>query len=123
MLYFLMLFAGLVLFIIKDIARWNKGTPDILPLETAKQYFNMNWLTIVGSIILSIVMLVLALNGEFDMFAMLNLPPALTLTGTFLIGVGSASLFKQWAGTVPEMKTTYGTIDTAPKKDLTEKTE
>jgi len=115
MLYFLFLLAGMILFTIVDIMRWNKATPHITQVETFRQYFALNWLGVIASMIIGVVILGLGLNGEFAIFELLNLSPVLSLTGAFLIGTGSSALLKQLMGTVPEMGTTGDKIDT-PKK-------
>lgn len=115
MLYFLFMLAGMILFIIADVIRWNKATPHITQLETFRQYFIFNWLGVVASMIFAVVLLGLGLNGEFAIFELLNLSPVLSLTGAFLIGTGSSALSKQFMGTVPKMDTTGDKIDT-PKK-------
>lgn len=115
MSYFGMLVLGMLVFLVVDIMRWNKGTPDITPMETARAYVRMNWLAVFGGLLIAVVLLILAINGEFQLFAPLNLPPVLSLTSAFLMGVGSTSLLKQWGGTMPEFRTVGKKIETPPK--------
>lgn len=115
MQYFGMLLLGVLLFLIADIIRWNKATPNIAPAETAKEYFRLNWLAVAGDIILALVILILAIKGEFDLFELLNIPPTLSLTSSLLIGVGCSALFKIFMGIVPAMRTSGDSIDTPPK--------
>ena len=107
-----MLILGILIFLVRDISRWNKGTPTIKPLETIKEYFRLNWLPMIGNILLAIAMLILAIKGEFDLLKLFNIPFGLSLTTALIIGVGCSALFKLFMGKVPEMMTTGEKIDT-----------
>lgn len=103
--YFGFLFLGILLFIIGDIIRLNKATPEITQIDTAKEYFRLNTISLAGAVILGITVLLLGIKGEFGLYEILQLNPVLSCTGSFLIGVGSQALLKQWTGTVSEVKT------------------
>ncbi len=110
--YFMFLFLGILLYIIKDIIRWNNSTPTITPWETAKEYLRLNWISLLGAIVISTTVLLLALKGEFELFKLLQLPTTLSYTAAFLIGAGSQALLKQWTGTTPRMDVKGDTITT-----------
>lgn len=111
MLYFVFMLAGIILYVIKDIIRWNKGTPaTFAPFSTLTEYCRLNFWALVGGVLLAVIFLALAMKGELDIFELLNIKPVLSYTAAFLVGMGSQAALKQWVGTVPSFETKGTTI-------------
>jgi hypothetical protein len=111
MLYFIFMLLGILLYIVKDIIRWNKGTPTTFqPFTTFTEYCRLNFWALVGGLLLAVVFLSLGLKGELDIFEMMNIKPVLSYTAAFLIGVGAQATLKQWGGAVPSLEVKGSTI-------------
>lgn len=92
--------------------RWNAGTPNISPLETIMEYCRINLLSMLGGTLLAIVVLILAINGEFELLQLMNLKAVLSGTSVFFVGYGSQAFLKQFTGRPPQLSTEGNRIET-----------